>query len=650
MLTTELDVSWPGPTRVFDMIARTLILMKELHQAILQPAHAELFRSINEFHEGKGVVSPIGKGVFLREAVFYGPESAFTFQYVDFARKRYEPDAAWLKANFGFDIDEAAEVADAIKEILNERTLAFANSLRHLPLEKRVDETFLNCFVFSPDDIVDKLQMAPETVENVLRAFTYPDGDPNAQFVSASSLNKASFYPILALGDGKFVAFLEYSIAEAIYENPFYWIAADKEYLGVHSQSRGRFVETFTRDALQKVFGRHFLTNNVIFRDDRGNAIAEADSLLIYGKRAYVIQAKSKRMTLQSRAGNDEAIARDFQKAVQEAYDQALSVIQAMQEGAVATLDGQTIEIPGADGVLEFYPIVVTSEHYPALSFQSRELLKLRELKNTMPPLVFDVFSIDVFAEFLQTPLLFSDYLKKRAQTNDRIIATHELVVLTYHLRKNLYLGEASMISIDDTVLADLDLAMAVRRVGLDGPSTVPGILTRFNGTELQAIFEAVNSSTRADVHRLGELLLDMDGKSADVLGRYIAKIRHQTAVDGEEHDFSMGFDTAGITVHCNRLPDRTAYKKLLNHVTLRKYAERRDAWYGVTLAETGEPRIMLGDETKWKANPALDSAAGDFKVSAVTRALAPRAKRKIGRNDACPCGSGLKYKRCHGR
>ena len=26
------------------------------------------------------------------------------------------------------------------------------------------------------------------------------------------------------------------------------------------------------------------------------------------------------------------------------------------------------------------------------------------------------------------------------------------------------------------------------------------------------------------------------------------------------------------------------------------------------------------------------------------------RAARKVGRNEPCPCGSGQKYKRCHGR
>ena len=38
------------------------------------------------------------------------------------------------------------------------------------------------------------------------------------------------------------------------------------------------------------------------------------------------------------------------------------------------------------------------------------------------------------------------------------------------------------------------------------------------------------------------------------------------------------------------------------------------------------------------------------------TNAGQPKAKmpvhveKKIGRNDPCPCGSGLKYKNCHGK
>ncbi len=30
-------------------------------------------------------------------------------------------------------------------------------------------------------------------------------------------------------------------------------------------------------------------------------------------------------------------------------------------------------------------------------------------------------------------------------------------------------------------------------------------------------------------------------------------------------------------------------------------------------------------------------------------KAITRQAGRKIGRNEKCPCGSGKKYKRCHG-
>ena len=47
----------------------------------------------------------------------------------------------------------------------------------------------------------------------------------------------------------------------------------------------------------------------------------------------------------------------------------------------------------------------------------------------------------------------------------------------------------------------------------------------------------------------------------------------------------------------------------------------------------------------------ALASApAGDEAGTAVEAQPFVRAGEKVGRNDPCPCGSGKKYKQCHGR
>ena len=62
-------------------------------------------------------------------------------------------------------------------------------------------------------------------------------------------------------------------------------------------------------------------------------------------------------------------------------------------------------------------------------------------------------------------------------------------------------------------------------------------------------------------------------------------------------------------------------------------------------LAQTG-----VGNAVKQGANPVI---MRDPKQTGAPRAIttqAPRAVSKVGRNDPCPCGSGKKYKKCHGR
>ena len=49
-----------------------------------------------------------------------------------------------------------------------------------------------------------------------------------------------------------------------------------------------------------------------------------------------------------------------------------------------------------------------------------------------------------------------------------------------------------------------------------------------------------------------------------------------------------------------------------------------------------------------------VPAAAGRRSLDAPASAPRPetfvRDERKVGRNEACPCGSGKKYKNCHGR
>ncbi|MGB9429901.1 MAG: SEC-C metal-binding domain-containing protein, partial [Gammaproteobacteria bacterium] len=47
-------------------------------------------------------------------------------------------------------------------------------------------------------------------------------------------------------------------------------------------------------------------------------------------------------------------------------------------------------------------------------------------------------------------------------------------------------------------------------------------------------------------------------------------------------------------------------------------------------------------------SGPAGEASAQPASPAPVTTFV--REGRKVGRNEPCPCGSGLKYKQCHGR
>ncbi|MNU08201.1 preprotein translocase subunit SecA [compost metagenome] len=47
---------------------------------------------------------------------------------------------------------------------------------------------------------------------------------------------------------------------------------------------------------------------------------------------------------------------------------------------------------------------------------------------------------------------------------------------------------------------------------------------------------------------------------------------------------------------------------------------------------------------------PEVAEEQGDVAVATATAVAPVRSEPKVGRNDPCPCGSGKKYKHCHGQ
>jgi preprotein translocase subunit SecA len=69
----------------------------------------------------------------------------------------------------------------------------------------------------------------------------------------------------------------------------------------------------------------------------------------------------------------------------------------------------------------------------------------------------------------------------------------------------------------------------------------------------------------------------------------------------------------------------------------------------------THQDTSAFGGPTTSNQSSSLGSSAGGDMVSEASDAVSSRPKParsgpKVGRNDACPCGSGKKYKQCCGK
>jgi hypothetical protein len=401
------------------------------------------------------------------------------------------------------------------------------------------------------------------------------------------------------------------------------------------------------------LFGPGNVHLNVDLYESKAKKVSEIDVLVMFGNRVLVLQAKSKKLTLEARRGNDGVIRDDFRKSVQDAYDQAALCAKALQDPGISlsTRDGLEIQRPAR--IEEIYPFCVVSDHYPALSFQARQFLRHHSDEIILPPFVMDIFTLDVMAEMLDSPLRFLSYANRRMKYSEKIFATHELIILSYHLKQNLWLSsEHDLFVFHDDIAADLDIAMVARRDGIKGKRTPDGVLTRFAMTALGQMLKTIERHPDPATIDLGFLLLSLGERTVQEVSNGIEALTRLNRKDGKHHDFTIGINggETGLTIHCNNDTFEVASSRLKTHCIRRKYAARAKTWFGICINPKDRTiKFGVNLKFKWQEDAELEEATKNLKqpakVKNVANALSER--QSIGRNDPCPCGSGKKYKKC---
>ncbi len=645
MFKEKLDISLPKPEVFQEMIDQTESLLKELHIIMTLPWKIDFDPSERQWSN----INPFATGPALREPVFYSGESAYSFQYRDLAIRKYSKDNQWLLANKGFSIEDANSVIKSIGSIHNNKLL---DTLARINQTEPHEQTILPAYIFTASEVANISGIDILVTNKILNAFVPPLEISNQDFRSLNDFNITNAYPLIHLGNNEYLLFQYYSIAEALYETPFYWMSSDKSYLNEAMKNRGEFTEGFSTERLELIFSKNRVNKNICILDKKKQRVGEIDILITYADRAIVIQAKSKRLTIEARKGNDKQIKNDFKKSIQDSYDQALLCAKLLTDTDYKLTTADSKEISIIRNFKKIYILCVISDHYPALSFQARQFLQYEQNDTIMAPFIMDVFLLDVMTEMLQSPLYFLSYIDKRTSYSDKVFATHELNVLSYHLKQNLWLDDGNdVMYLADDVSADLDVAMMVRRESIPGDAIPDGILTRLKHTAIGKIIEKIEALEDPFTIELGFFLLTLSEKTVLDTSRAIETMIRMAQSDNNHHDLTIGVRDSGLTIHCNNDPIDLSKLRLRNHCEKRKYSQKAEDWFGLCISPDSNISLRFGLQLAypWEKSKEMDLIVKDLPKGKKRFDFTNdnQIKTKVGRNDPCPCGSGKKYKKC---
>lgn len=586
---------------------------------------------------GQGMVEPI----------FYGGGGAFDFQYLEMAERRYRNDKKWLGDYLGASFESFLEIAKYLKQLSSVR----ANNIRNESTFEELCLQWIEVFSFSPENIPG---VTRGSIDSFLRTFAVSPGEANQKFDTIGAYNEVHSHPIIRVEQDRYFLPIFFNLAESIYESPYYWMLGDSRYEETGFQNRGNATEQIAYELLAQAFGENNVYRGVKIRKGKGD-VTDIDVLAFKGNKAVIVQAKSKKLTVASRRGEAESLKRDFQNAIQDAYDQALVSQKAVLEaGNALTVDGRPLpQIVGAFD--EVYIVCLTGDHYPAATTQLETYLQKEE--SDPFPLAMSIFDLDIVTFYLRDPYDLLYYLRQRSNHATIFMSDSEMGFLAVHLRSNLVPTEDfDRIYIPQDIAQLIDAHFPVAKGHWPYTDAADRLFSERRNEEYTRLVNEVKMSGHHETADEVFLLYDMHESDADNFIDIFNRVKRETLRDGKFHDAAIfssrtrrGITFVSYPKSPSHVEEHGFQEKFRALAIAQKHKNRSGEWLGLASRE-GSLRAVDAvwySKEPWQPDPTLDNL--------VEPLMDPRKAvnadgRRVGRNEPCPCGSGLKFKKCHGK
>ena len=658
----------PDEESLTDLVRQLYKLLQQLHSSLFEVAveaqqpsleHQPTLPShtVNPTPDGKPKPTPPGKA--LVEPFFYSGTGAYDMQFLSMALDKYQFDADWMSSNVRISIPRLVRVAKRLQRLQDRRFLSHLQASDH---QERC-RTALRTFCFSRDDLHF---LTDDEFAAFIANFAVTPGAVLDGLTSVGQVNEIEYKPIMQLDAETFFLPVGFKLTEAIYESPSYWMRKDLSYFEQASSNRGRATEQIAAQILTRVFGEHVYKNVHVWNGK--HEVAEIDVLVLQQDRALIVQAKSKGLTALSRQGDDKQIQEDFQKAIQEAYEQGLACKQALLGYGYDYWDGDGNRIQFQLPIEDAYIVCLTLSPFPVLTKMLDTFLF--KASNDPYPAAMSAFDLDIVATYIDNPIEFLHYIRYRVDSPEQIHGHSEVDLLSSYLNLGLFVPkhvDAAYLTADWAELIDEDYPRLRGRTlflkrcwNLVLPSYPNPLLVNSEEQNDSAYAKLRVRKNNKNLNHFKNLLWlgpDMMPTEAHFMLHDLSTQAVEEFLDKALKMKQQCKDTKLVT-SCSIRTSRgdgisyVCFPKdhpvLLGHIQVSveawKHKAKADKWLGFvgvsSRPEIADKAAFLREP--WVPDPEMDKNAREL-------LLGDTELKKLGRNDPCWCTSGLKFKRCHG-
>lgn len=412
----------------------------------------------------------------------------------------------------------------------------------------------------------------------------------------------------------------------------------------------------------------------VYYKDPTSKQWSENDTLILVDDVLFLIEAKAgAAATIASPALDFGRHAQSVQDLVLKAYKQCERFFNYLNSAGEVPLyhlvDGkyeECVRVRRSDYRV-MVPIGLTVESFSPFSAYCKELPQVEPLLGKHAFISLSIDDLFVLKRFLPTPGSFAHYMEVR-QAIAGIRQAHlfdEFDHLGAYLKKNRF----------DQDIADQLKDGKVNMLILDGMSDI--VDRSFEGEDWESgpfptqdfpeevlkLLEALDATRACGWLSAESNIRDFGEESRNNLAKMLSDLR-QTLDQYPARYFILSGDGKPLFVWLQKHEHQIDWQKVNDKASAAALAVKASNLIGIVAevspngtyhraqsfavhmpTERTEKNAYIYEDAERMAQPAR---AVNFNQP--KNIITPRKTKKLGRNDPCPCGSGAKYKKCHGR